>query len=35
MKQFSYKGECDVCEYTRIKVFKRKAGSGYRQMALG
>ena len=32
MEYFSYKRGCDV---TRIKAFKRKAGSGYRQMALG
>ena len=30
MERFSYKGVCGICERTRIKVFKRRAGLGYR-----
>ena len=29
-EHFSYKGECCVRGRTRIKVIKRRAGSGYR-----
>ena len=30
MERFSYKGGCGVCGHTHIKVFKRRAGLGYR-----
>ena len=35
MEHFSYKGGCGIYECTRIKTFKRKAGLGYRQTAMG
>ena len=30
MERFSYKGGCVVREFMHIKVFKRRAGLGYR-----
>ena len=31
---FNYKGGCVVCKRTCVKEFKRRAGLGYRLMAL-
>ena len=35
MERLSYKGGCGVHERTHIKMFKRRAGLGYKQTAVG
>ena len=34
MELFSYKDGCGICEHTRIKALKRRAGLSYKQLWL-